>query len=57
MLTETDPEPQYYRGAIMAFCGQKGIALRLLKTSIGRDYCAYSQLQIRPLVGEAPRHT
>lgn len=52
VLAETDPEPQYFRGAIMAFCGQKGIALRLLKTSIGRNYCAYSALQSDPLLAK-----
>jgi hypothetical protein len=52
MLAEGDPEPQYFRGALMAFCGQKEIALRLLKTSIGRNYCAYSALQSDPLLAK-----
>jgi serine/threonine protein kinase len=52
VLAESDPEPQYFRGAIMAFCGQKEIALRLLKTSIGHNYCAYSALQSDPLLAK-----
>jgi len=48
VLAKSDPEPQYFRGALMAFCGQEEIALRLLKTSIGRNYCAYSALQVTP---------
>jgi serine/threonine protein kinase len=52
VLAESDPEPQYFRGALMAFCGQKEIALRLLRTSIGRNYCAYSALQSDPLLAK-----
>src|SRR4029077_11666003 len=52
VLAESDPEPQYFRGALMAFCGQEEIALRLLKTSIGRNYCAYSALQSDPLLAK-----
>jgi eukaryotic-like serine/threonine-protein kinase len=52
VLAETDPEPQYFRGAIMAFCGQKEIALRILRTSIGRNYCAYAALQSDPMLAK-----
>jgi eukaryotic-like serine/threonine-protein kinase len=52
VLAESDPEPQYFRGAIMAFCGQKEIALRLLKTSVGHNYCAYAALQSDPLLAK-----
>jgi eukaryotic-like serine/threonine-protein kinase len=52
VLAESDPEPQYFRGALMAFCGQEDIALRLLKTSIERNYCAYSALQSDPLLAK-----
>jgi eukaryotic-like serine/threonine-protein kinase len=44
-----DPEPQYFHGAIMAFCGQREIGLRLLDTAIKRNYCAYQALQADPL--------
>jgi hypothetical protein len=32
----------------MAMCGQRDIALRLLKNSIEHKYCAYSALQSDP---------
>jgi hypothetical protein len=36
----------------MAFCGQKEIALRILRTSIGRNYCAYAALQSDPMLAK-----
>jgi hypothetical protein len=46
----TDPEPQYFHGVLMVFCGQPEIASRLFKSAIGRNYCAYSALQNDPLL-------
>jgi adenylate cyclase len=46
----TDPEPKYTNGAILSFCGQKERALRLLKSAIEQNYCAYSALQRDPLL-------
>jgi hypothetical protein len=46
----TDPEPKYNTGAILSFCGQKESALRLLKSAIEQNYCAYSALQRDPLL-------
>jgi eukaryotic-like serine/threonine-protein kinase len=45
-----DPEPLYFQGAILAFCGQKEHAVRLLKGAIDGNYCAYTALQTDPLL-------
>jgi len=45
-----DPEDKYAFGALSAFCGEKDMALRMLKTSIEHSYCAYSALQSDPLL-------
>jgi hypothetical protein len=34
----------------MAFCGEKDVALRLLKSAIEGKYCAYAALQRDPLL-------
>ena len=34
----------------MAYCGQKDAALRLLKSAIEQNYCAYTALQNDPLL-------
>ena len=45
-----DPEPLYFQGAVLAFCGQNEHALRLLKGAILGNYCAYTALQTDPLL-------
>ncbi|HVI07253.1 MAG TPA: protein kinase [Candidatus Binatia bacterium] len=50
VMTELDPEQWYQVGAIMAYCGQKDAALRLLKASVQQNYCAYSPLLEDPLL-------
>jgi eukaryotic-like serine/threonine-protein kinase len=45
MTSNPDPENRYLFAADMAFCGQKDIAVRLLKTVIEGHYCAYTALQ------------
>jgi serine/threonine protein kinase/TolB-like protein len=47
-LADPDPENRYYTATVMAMCGQRDIALRLLKNSIEHNYCAYSALQADP---------
>ncbi len=49
-MTELDPESWYHVGALMAYCGQKDAALRLLKAAVQQNYCAYSPLLEDPLV-------
>jgi serine/threonine protein kinase len=48
--TNPDPEQSYVSAATLAFCGEKDIALRVLKSSIEGRYCAYQALQKDPLL-------
>jgi TolB-like protein len=50
VMTEPDPEEWYHVGALMAYCGQKDAAIRLLKGAIEHNYCAYETLQMDPLL-------
>jgi len=52
MLGVTDAEPRYLVGTLLAYCGQKDAALRLLKSAIERNYCAYTALQTDPLLAK-----
>jgi serine/threonine protein kinase len=49
-LNETDSESHYMVGRLMAYCGQKEAALRLLKSAIEQNYCAYKALKTDPLL-------
>ena len=49
-MMEPDPEAWYHVGALMAYCGQKDAALRLLKAAVQQNYCAYSALLEDPLL-------
>ncbi len=44
-LTNPDPENRLIFAGDMAFCGNKDLALRLLKTVVESPYCAYTALQ------------
>jgi eukaryotic-like serine/threonine-protein kinase len=50
ILANPDAEQRYSAGPIYAFCGQKDIALGLLKSGIVGNYCAYTDLQTDPLL-------
>jgi tetratricopeptide (TPR) repeat protein len=50
VLAGTDVEGCYITGALLAYCGQNDAALRLLKSSIEKNYCAYTALQTDPLL-------
>jgi TolB-like protein/tetratricopeptide (TPR) repeat protein len=45
MLADPDPEPRYVVAGDLVLCGQKDLALQLLKSSISGHYCAYTGLQ------------
>ena len=45
VLTFHDPEARYLNAGSFAFCGQKDIAVRLIKGAIAGHYCAYNDLQ------------
>jgi hypothetical protein len=40
-----DPEARYVNAGYFAFCGQKDIAVRLIKGAIAGHYCPYTDLQ------------
>ena len=44
-------------GALMAYCGQKDAALRLLKAAVQQNYCAYSALLEDPLLKDLRKET
>jgi serine/threonine protein kinase/tetratricopeptide (TPR) repeat protein len=45
-----DAELLYYQGALFADCGLKGAAIRMLQAAIDQNYCAYSNLQLDPML-------
>jgi len=57
VMTEPDPEAWYHVGALMAYCGQKDAALRLLKAAVQQNYCAYSALLEDPLLKTLRKET
>jgi len=50
MLRDPDSENRYLSGTDMAFCGEKDMALRLLKSAVEGHYCSYTALQKDPLM-------
>jgi hypothetical protein len=56
-MMEADPEAWYHVGALMAYCGQKDAALRLLKAAVQQNYCAYSALLSDPLLKSLRKET
>jgi TolB-like protein len=48
--SESDPELLYYQGALFAYCGKRQAALHLLQNAIDQNYCAYSNLQMDPML-------
>ena len=57
VMTEPDPEAWYHVAALMAYCGQKDAALRLLKAAVQQNYCAYSALLEDPLLKDLRKDT
>jgi predicted negative regulator of RcsB-dependent stress response len=51
-LSETDPEAYFQVGRLLAYCGQKDAALRLLKSAVEHNYCSYTALQTDPLLAK-----
>jgi TolB-like protein len=50
VMIEPDPEAWYNVGALMAYCGQKEPAMRLLTAAVQQNYCAYTALLDDPLL-------
>jgi serine/threonine protein kinase len=49
ILANPDAENRYLISSNFAFCGQKDVALRLLKSSVVGKYCAYTAMQNDPM--------
>jgi len=49
-LAQPDSEPRYHAGALLSYCGQKDAAVRLLRSAIEQNYCAYTALQSDPML-------
>ena len=49
-LAGVDAEPRYVFGTLLSYCGQKDAALRLLRSAIEHNYCAFQSLQSDPLL-------
>jgi serine/threonine protein kinase len=47
-----DAELLYYQGALFADCGKREAALHLLQGAIEQNYCAYSNLQLDPMLSK-----
>src|SRR5258708_7008874 len=45
LSADPDPEPKYIVAGDIILCGQKDVAVRLLRTSIAAHFCAYTGLQ------------
>jgi len=45
VLANPDAERRFWFGGSFAFCGQKDLALRMLKSAIAGRYCGYTSLQ------------
>jgi eukaryotic-like serine/threonine-protein kinase len=45
LLADPDPEPRYIVAGDILFCGQRDLAMQMLKSAISGHYCAYAGLQ------------
>jgi eukaryotic-like serine/threonine-protein kinase len=48
-----DPEPRYYRGALLVFCNQPQIGWRMIEGAIQKNYCVFEALQSDPLLAKS----
>jgi eukaryotic-like serine/threonine-protein kinase len=51
-LAQPDGERRYLLGSLLEYCGQKDAALRLLKSAVEQNYCAYTALQTDALLAK-----
>ena len=57
VMIEPDAELWYHVGAMMAFCGQKEPAMRLLTAAVQQNYCAYAALLDDPMLKDLRKET
>jgi TolB-like protein/predicted Ser/Thr protein kinase len=50
LLGLRDPELKYHHATVLAYCGQKELAMQLLRSSIAQNYCATDALDKDPLL-------
>jgi serine/threonine protein kinase/tetratricopeptide (TPR) repeat protein len=50
LLADPDAKNRYWNATVLAICGKKDIAVRLIKSAIEGHYCAYTALQNDPLM-------
>jgi hypothetical protein len=48
-----DPEPRYYRGALLVFCNQPQIGWRMIEGAIQKNYCVFEALQSDALLAKS----
>jgi serine/threonine protein kinase len=48
-LAVADPEPKYWVGSLLAFCGRRDAALRLLRAAVEGNFIAYPAMDNDPL--------
>jgi eukaryotic-like serine/threonine-protein kinase len=51
-IRERDPERRYSNGTLLAYCGQKDAAVRIVTSAVNDNYCAYGQLKRDPLAAK-----
>jgi serine/threonine protein kinase/Tfp pilus assembly protein PilF len=56
-MIEPDPEAWYHVAEVMAACGQKEPALRLLKAAVQQNYCAHDALLDDPMLKDLRKET
>ncbi len=49
LMANRDPEPRYWNAGLMAYCAQREIALRLLRSAVEHNYLAYPAMDLDPL--------
>jgi hypothetical protein len=52
VLADPDPEPRYYEGAVLSFCGRPEEAARLVQDAITKNYCSNTALRADPLLAK-----
>ncbi len=52
LMADRDPEPKYYSAARLAYCGNSGMALRLLRASVEGNYLAVPAMDRDPLLAK-----
>jgi Tfp pilus assembly protein PilF len=50
LSVDPDGENQYFFGSFLAFCGEKDMGVRLIKSAIEKRYCSVTALQLDPFL-------